>query len=73
MYSVKQCAYSPDSIVKVLESHFVFPSQMTLPTSWGHIVMQSDRGYPLTIQTVIGHTQSENVGVIVAQDTLPQN
>lgn len=46
---------------------------MTLPTGRGRIVVQRDGGDALAIQTAVGHVQGEDVGVYVAQDTLPQH
>lgn len=75
MYPVHQCAYPPASTVSVpvVHSRFPSPSQVTLPASRGHIVVQRDGGGALAIQAAVGHVQSEDVGVFMAQHALPQH
>lgn len=75
MHPVQQCAYPPTSTVTVpvLHSRLSTGCQVTLPASWGRIVVQSDGGGALAVQTDVCNMQGEVVGVFVAQDALPQH
>lgn len=75
MHPVQQRAYPPAFTVSipVLHSRFPSPCQVTLPTNRGHIVVQSDGGGALAVQTAVGHMQGKDVGVSMAQDALPQH
>ncbi|TNN69448.1 hypothetical protein EYF80_020282 [Liparis tanakae] len=46
---------------------------VTLPARRGHVVVQSDGGGAVAVQTAVGHVQREVVGVPVAEDALPQH
>lgn len=57
----------------MLLAGFPSPPQVTLSPIWGHIVVKSDGGSSLAVQTVIGHMKREIVGLPEVQHALPQN
>lgn len=57
----------------MLLASFPSPPQATLSAIWGHVVVKSDGGSSLAVQTVICHMKSEDVGFPEVQHAPPQH